>query len=82
MGNVCVHLSTDFPKQAARGNLLQLDSETVMLWVALLQSPGLQDNIGEDGMMGRGLKLEWVKKLDSKDERLADLFISLSEGKE
>lgn len=74
--------STDFPKQAAKASLLQLDSENVMLWVALLQSPGLQNNIGEDGVMGRGLKLEWVKKLNSKDESLADLFISLNEGKE
>ncbi|XP_050727563.1 uncharacterized protein LOC127004154 isoform X3 [Eriocheir sinensis] len=74
--------AADFPKQAVKGNLLQLDSESVMLWVTLLQSPGLQDSIGEDGVMGRGLTLEWVKRLDSKDERLADLFISLNEGKE
>ena len=53
-----------------------------MLWVTLLQSPGLQNNIGEDGVMGRGLKLEWVKNSGSLDEVLADLYISLSEGRE
>lgn len=74
--------STDFPKQAAKASLLQFSSKNVILWVTLLQSPGLQNNIGEDGLMGRGLKLEWVKNPASPDEILADLYISLSEGKE
>ncbi|XP_045131177.1 uncharacterized protein LOC123516133 isoform X2 [Portunus trituberculatus] len=74
--------AADFPKQAAKASLLQFNSKNVILWVTLLQSPGLQNDIGEDGVMGRGLKLEWVKNSAFPDEVLADLYISLSEGKE